>query len=89
MDKPDSAIFSYPDEFKIEFLTNNGYDYFEPNKYLPKLKQCVCKSVNTNFTTAGWKSFEEGAPTTITLQLGFEETDIITSEQVEIEGDGF
>ena len=89
LDKPDSAIFSYPDEFKIEFLTNNGYDYFEPNKYLPKLKRCVCKSVNTNFTTAGWKSFEEGAPTTITLQLGFEETDIITSEQVEIEGDGF
>ena len=89
LDKPDSAIFSYPDEFKIEFLTNNGYDYFEPNKYLPKLKQCVCKSVNTNFTTAGWKSFEDGAPTTITLQLGFEETDIITSEQVEIGGDGY
>ena len=89
LDKPDSAIFSYPAEFKIEFLTNNGYDYFEPNKYLPKLKQCVCKSVNTNFTTAGWKSFEDGAPTTITLQLGFEETDIITSEQVEIGGDGY
>jgi len=90
LDKPDSAIFSYPAEFKIEFLTldheaGNWYD----NEYIPKLKQCVCKSVNTNFTTAGWKSFEEGAPTTITLQLGFEETDIITSEQVEIEGDGY
>jgi len=94
LDKPDSAIFSYPDEFRIEFLTLEAADSnykanWTDNNYLPKLKQCVCKSVNTNFTTAGWKSFEEGAPTTITLQLGFEETDIITSEQVEIEGDGF
>ena len=82
LDRPESAIFRYPGEFRIDFLTNNGYDYFEPNKYLPKLKPCICKSVNTNFTTAGWKSFEDGAPTTITLQLGFEEVDIITKDSV-------
>ena len=87
LDKPDSAIFSYPAEFQIEFLTKDEYDNFNENTYLPRLKRCVCKSVNTNFTTAGWKSFNDGAPTTITLQLGFEETDIITSEQVDKTGD--
>ena len=86
LDKPDSAIFSYPAEFQIEFLTKDEYDNFNENTYLPRLKRCVCKSVNTNFTTAGWKSFNDGAPTTITLQLGFEETDIITSEQVDRTG---
>jgi len=90
LESTESAIFNYPDEFKIEFLTlDRSAGQWVDNKYVPKLKQCVCKSVNTNFTTAGWKSFEEGAPTTITLQLGFEETDIITSGDVEIEGDGF
>ena len=88
LDSPESAIFRYPGEFQIEFLTIHQGGLIE-NEYLPKLKRCICKSVNTNFTTAGWRSFEEGAPTTITLQLGFEEVDIITSEQVEIEGDGF
>ena len=87
LESPESAIFNYPAEFQIEFLTLKQ-DIWTPNKYLPKLKQCVCKSVNTNFTTAGWKSFEEGAPTTITLQIGFEETDIITNSDVKIEGDG-
>lgn len=88
LDSPESAIFKYPGEFEIEFLTVDQGGLID-NEYLPKLKRCICKSVNTNFTTAGWRSFEEGAPTTITLQLGFEEVDIITSEQVEIEGDGF
>ncbi|MBC8435373.1 MAG: hypothetical protein H8D84_00165, partial [Proteobacteria bacterium] len=83
LESPDSAIFKYPGEFIIEFLTNNGNDSLNTNNYLPKLKHCICKSVNTNFTTAGWKSFEDGAPATITLQLGFEEIDIITKESVE------
>ena len=82
LDSPESAIFRYPGEFKIEFLTNNNQDNFTTNTWLPKLKPCICKSVNTNFTTAGWKSFEDGAPTTITLQLGFEEVDIITKDSV-------
>lgn len=84
LDSPDSAIFRYPGEFIIEFKTlDHEIGTWYDNEYLPRLKHCICKSVNTNFTTAGWKSFEEGAPTTITLQLGFEEIDIITAEQIQ------
>ena len=89
LESPDASIFKYPAEFQIEFLTNYGDDTLEPNKYLPKIKNCICKSVNTNFTTAGWKSFEDGAPSTITLQLGFEEIDIITQTDVQPDGGGY
>jgi len=77
------TIFNYPDEFQIEFLTLVAGDNLKENKNLPRLKPMVCKSVNTNFMTAGWRSFENGAPATVTLQLGFEEIDIVTSGDVE------
>ena len=86
--KPDYAggsefFFKYPHEFKIEFLTISDDDgQLYQNEYLPKLKNCICKSVNTNFATAGWYSFQDGAPTSITLQLQFEEVEIITHKDV-------
>ena len=75
-------FFKYPHEFKIEFLTFDTNEELIHNEYLPKLKNCICKSVNTNFATAGWYSFEKGAPTSITLQLQFEEIEIITKDDV-------
>lgn len=76
-------FFKYPHEFKIEFLTISDEDgQLYQNEYLPKLKNCICKSVNTNFATAGWYSFQDGAPTSITLQLQFEEIEIITKTDV-------
>ena len=77
------TIFNYPDEFQINFKTlHTDNETLLDNNYLPRLKPMVCKSVNTNYTTAGWRSFENGAPTSVTLQLGFEEIDIITSDEV-------
>ena len=76
------AIFKYPKEFRIEFLTiddNNSYVTYE---YLPEIKFCICTAINTNFTAQGWKSFEGGAPTDITLQMTFQETEIVTGEDV-------
>jgi hypothetical protein len=86
-------LFKYPDTMQIEFKTYSrksgilkaNPDVLITNKYLPKLKQCICKSINTNYATAGWHSFKEGAPTSITLQLQFEEIDIVTSEDIETE----
>jgi hypothetical protein len=75
-------FFKYPHEFDIRFLTFNDEGELTDNEYLPKLKNCICKSVNTNFATAGWYSFKDGAPTSITLQLQFEEIEIITKDDV-------
>ena len=76
------AIFKYPKEFLIEFLTIGVDNSYETNKYIPQIKFCVCTAVNTNFTGTGWRSFKDGAPTEITLQLTFQETEIITGEDV-------
>jgi len=76
------AVFAYPKEFKIEFLTIDSNNSYETNEYLPEIKYCVCTGVNTNYTGQGWRSFEYGAPVDISLQLTFQETEIITGEDV-------
>ena len=82
--KGQSGVFAYPKEFRIEYLTLDDEDNsYGTNNYLPEIKYCVCTAVNTNFTQQGWRSFEGGAPVDISLQLTFQETEIITSEDVE------
>ena len=77
------SIFKYPKEFRIEFLTINDDNTYETNEYLPEIKFCICTNVNTNFTAQGWKSFEGGAPVDISLQMTFQETEIVTGEDVD------
>jgi hypothetical protein len=80
--KGKSGVFGYPKEFRIEYLTLDEEDSYVTNPFLPEIKYCVCTAVNTNFTQQGWRSFEGGAPVDISLQLTFQETEIITSEDV-------
>ena len=75
------GVFAYPHEFLIEFLTLNKGTYSR-NEYIPQIKYCICKSVNTNWTGQGWKSFRDGATVDITLTLSFEETEIVTQDDV-------
>jgi len=77
-----SGTFAYPKEFRIEFLTINNGEY-TTNDFIPQIKYCICTNVTTNFTGGGtWKSFSEGAPTDVQLSLTFQETEIITQEDV-------
>jgi hypothetical protein len=86
-----SGIFHYPHEYQIEFLsykiieTQYGMrvgDTLDTNPHLPSIKYCVCTAVNTNFATKEWRSFEGGAPIEVSLQLDFEETELITEDDV-------
>jgi len=89
------SFFNYPMYFNIEFLTltsNAGNklqdaskegEYYVTNKYLPKIKTCVCNSVATNFTAAGmWAAFESGKSVTTELSLSFKETELVMAEDV-------
>lgn len=87
------GIFNYPHEYQIEFLTYSGNtgalgrgkqvdETLDTNPYLPQLKYCVCTAVNTNFATKEWRSFQGGAPIEVSLQLDFEETELITEGDV-------
>ena len=66
----------------ITFDDSDSVETYITNQYLPEIKFCICQTVNTNFTAAGWRSFEGGAPSDITLQMTFQETEIITGEDV-------
>ena len=76
-----AGTFSYPKEFRIHFLQLHNNDYFI-NEYIPQIKYCILKSINTNFTGQGWKTFEGGGPVDISMQLTFEESEIVTEEDV-------
>ena len=85
-------------EFKIEFLTSGEKldesktaridgTGFEINPHIPRLKNCVCDSVTSNFTPQSiWAAHEEGVPVAVTLGLNFQETELVMAEDVH--GDG-
>jgi len=85
-----SSILNYPDEFHIEFLIKpenkkgkTSLDRFETNPYIPQIKMCVCKGVTTNYTSQNtWRVLKTGAPVEISLGLQFEETELVTREDV-------
>jgi hypothetical protein len=79
-----SGILNYPEEFYIEFLTKKeNEDKFVTNEYIPQMKMCVCKGVTTNFSSQNtWRSLQGGAPVEISLALVFEETELVTAEDV-------
>ena len=92
------SFMDYPMEFKIEFLTSGEKldnsktarldgTGFEINKNIPRLKNCVCDSVTSNFTPQSiWAAHEEGVPVAVTLGLNFQETELVMAEDVH--GDG-
>ena len=92
------SFMDYPMEFKIEFLTSGEKldesetaridgTGFEINPHIPRLKNCVCDSVTSNFTPQSiWAAHEEGVPVAVTLGLNFQETELVMAEDVH--GDG-
>ena len=85
------AFMDYPMEFKIEFLTSgeSGRDFspqnngFMINPYIPRLKDCVCDSITSNFTPQSiWAAHNEGAPVAVNLSLSFQETELVMAEDV-------
>jgi hypothetical protein len=76
------SFMRYPQEFNIQFLTDNNGSYQE-NLHLPYLKPAVCSSVETNYTPDNiWAAYEKGAPVAITLGLSFQETELVMADDV-------
>ena len=91
-----TSFMNYPMEFKIEFLTSgakklptdtkairNDMDSFMTNPHVPKLKACVCDNVTTNYTPQSiWAAHKQGAPVAVTLNLSFQETELVMADDV-------
>jgi len=56
---------------------------FISNPFVPKLKNCVCDSVTSNYTPQGvWAAHDQGVPVAVTLGLSFQETELVMAEDV-------
>ena len=71
-----------PSTFDIHYMykAENGHGY--ENDYYTRLSTCVLKGCEVNYTPTGVKSFGDGAPTKITMNLTFSETESLTKEKV-------
>ena len=77
-----NRYLALPSEFDIHYMfkANNGQSY--ENDYYGRIGTCVLENVTTNFTPNGVKSFANGAPTQITMNLTFRETETLTKEKI-------
>ena len=84
IDNDNQAFFSYPNEFRIEFLhLNSELTSYEINQHLPKIHNCVLTNITTNYTPDQWRAHVDGEPNSILVQLAFNETVKITQQDVE------
>ena len=77
------ALYSYPNEFKIEFMHLNEADVFQRNEHLPRLHNCVLTNITTNYAPDGWVAHEKGEPSSVVVQLAFTETKKNTRDEIE------
>ena len=77
------ALYTFPNEFGIFFKTMRNGKYVK-NEHLPKLHDCVCTKVDTNFAPGGqWLAHHDGEPISISLSLGFTETQKNAQREIE------
>jgi len=80
------GLYTFPNEFNIEFLMNEG-GKFVVHKFLPKLYNCVCTNVSTNYSPEGfYVALRDGRPVSYNLSLAFTETVKITQDDIAIKG---
>ncbi len=80
-----AGLYTFPNEFRIEFKMNDKGSLV-PNTFLPKIHNCVCTNVATNYTPEGfWVAMRDGRPISYNLSLSFTETQKITQQSLSSE----
>lgn len=75
--KMGNLAFQYPEEFEIEFAS-------KISPYLFKIGTCVLKSFQVNYSPENMPVFHEsGAPFSVEITMGFQETKIITKSDMD------
>ena len=76
-------FLTLPSTFDIHYMYQHSKDYASENNFYSKIATCVLKDCSVNYTPNGVKSFQDGSPTQITMQLQFQETEMITKELID------
>ena len=72
-------IFRYPSEFEIHYLHRTGI-----NSYLNKISRCAFHKCDVTYVPASgnFKTFEDNAPVTYKVDLGFKELEYMTKQKI-------
>ena len=71
----DNALYNYPSEFQIYFVSNSDKTGAKENQYIGKIDRCALENCSVNYTNANmWSAFKNtAAPTHLKLTLEFTE----------------
>ena len=72
-----------PSTFDIHYMYQHSKDIAIENTFYNKIATCVLTNVAVDYAPNGVKSFADGAPTAITMNLSFTETEILTKERID------
>ena len=83
MQESNGRYLTLPSEFDIHYMMVTKDGEGVENDYFNRIATCVLTDVATNYTPGEkLRTFEDGAPTQITLSLTFKETEMLTKEKI-------
>lgn len=83
-DKGNGIFLTVPKLVSVDFMTGP-----QRNTYLPYYKLCGITNLDLNFTADGtWAAFKNGDPVSVEMRLGFIETKLVFSNEVQNNGSG-
>ena len=71
-----------PSTFDIHYMYQSDPETARENTFYNKIATCVLERCDVNYTPTGVKSFDDGAPTEITMALAFKETELLTKNKI-------
>lgn len=72
------VFYITPSTFDIEFIHKGA-----ENKNIHKVKTCALLKYDVDYAPAGWATYTDGMPVQTRLSLQFQETQIVTKEDIE------
>ena len=76
-------FLTLPSTFDIHYMYQMDAETATENNFYSKIATCVLTGVNVDYTPGAVKSFASGAPTQITMNLSFQETEMLTKQHID------
>jgi hypothetical protein len=77
-----NRFLTLPSTFDIHYMYQLSAGIAKENNFYSKIATCVLTGCDVDYTPGAVKSFHDGSPTQITMNLTFKETEMITKEKV-------
>ncbi len=78
-----NRFMTLPSEFDIHYMYQAADGKASENDYYNKISTCVLTDCKVDYTPDGVKSFEDGSPTQIKMDLTFQETEMMTKGRID------